>query len=161
MVEPAAATGGEGETAEPQYTRPAEAVIKVLRHLKTDEGPVKTVRLQLQPETLGKVTVRLELNEGQLRADLVVDSAAARQALEAGLSELRQRLMDQGIQLGSFHVSVGDDGSSARDEAERQSRQPDRSVTHPAGGNRPGRPAAGATAPYPGRVPGGRLDFRA
>src|SRR5690606_18825069 len=106
-AEPTAATA----TAKPDV--PAAAWAQVVHQLEQRAqselrpgGP--TLDLQLHPAELGSVRVRLTLQDGQLAAQLQVVSAAAKEALDAGLAELRATLQAQGFDVQSLSVDVRD-----------------------------------------------------
>lgn len=111
-AEPTAATA----TAKPDV--PAAAWAQVVHQLEQRAqselrpgGP--TLDLQLHPAELGSVRVRLTLQDGQLAAQLQVVSAAAKEALDAGLAELRATLQAQGFDVQSLSVDVRDSGQQA------------------------------------------------
>jgi len=69
-----------------------ERVLAAVRHLtQTGEGQVR-LELQLDPPGLGRLTVRLAWDDGVLRADFLVATQEARQAVEAFLPRLRESL---------------------------------------------------------------------
>jgi len=69
-----------------------ERVLAAVRHLaKTGEGQVR-LELELDPPGLGRLVVRLAWDDGVLRADFLVASHQARQAVEAFLPRLRENL---------------------------------------------------------------------
>jgi len=62
--------------------------------------------IQLQPEHLGKMEVRLLLSEGQLTAHFLVDNARTAQLLQSNLGQFRQDLAGQGLNFGQIEVQV-------------------------------------------------------
>ncbi|MGA7705880.1 MAG: flagellar hook-length control protein FliK, partial [Solirubrobacteraceae bacterium] len=67
-------------------------------------------RIELQPEELGHITVRLLQTSEGLRARLTADTPAGAQALAAGGSELRSTLTSMGVSL--LHLDIGSSGQS-------------------------------------------------
>jgi flagellar hook-length control protein FliK len=67
------------------------------------------LRLALKPPELGELTIKLSLREGVLKATLLADSSSAKHTLEAGLSELKQQLAQQGLKLERMEVVVSPD----------------------------------------------------
>lgn len=63
--------------------------------------------IRISPQDLGPVEVRLQLDGDRLSADFSSAHAEVRQALEQGLSRLREMLGQQGLELA--HAGVGDD----------------------------------------------------
>ncbi|MBI3132422.1 MAG: flagellar hook-length control protein FliK [Acidobacteria bacterium] len=75
------------------------------------KGAVPEARLQLHPESLGKVSIELKLEDGQVHAKVWVQDPAAMQALQDGRASLEQALKQSGLQLGSFDLQQGGDAS--------------------------------------------------
>lgn len=73
------------------------------------------IELQLKPEYLGKLAIRLTLENGAMTAKFVVESYQVSKMLEQNLPQLRQTLADQGIRFDQAQVEVGDPGSFAQD----------------------------------------------
>jgi hypothetical protein len=71
------------------------------------------IRLQLQPENLGQVTMRLTVSGSQVSANVVAQNADVGNALVAGHRELARSLGEAGLTLSGFSVDVsgGDAGS--------------------------------------------------
>jgi flagellar hook-length control protein FliK len=70
------------------------------------------IRLMLKPESLGSVRIRLSLEDGMVEGRIIVDTAEARQAFEAGLDSLTRALHADGFQTGSLSVSVSGGGAN-------------------------------------------------
>ena len=71
------------------------------------DGMKSEVRMQLQPENLGPVTVRLMINDGVVRATLAAQDASVKNVLQANLDQLRTRLAEQGLRVEQVQVAVG------------------------------------------------------
>ncbi|OXM15987.1 flagellar hook-length control protein FliK [Paenibacillus herberti] len=71
----------------------------------TSLGQATEARIMLNPEHLGQVDIKLQLQSGQLTAVFMADSPAAREAIENQLAQLRQSLQLQGIQVERMEVS--------------------------------------------------------
>lgn len=131
------------------------------RHELRPGGP--SIELQLHPAELGKVQVRLTLQAGQLAAELQVATAAAKQALEAGMAELRSTLQAQGFDVQSLSVDVHD-GGQRPDYGQTAWDSPARGDGHGHGGHEHARGQSResqwiAAAPSPGGA--SLLDIRA
>lgn len=76
-------------------------------HVLLTEGRDE-MRMSLWPENLGRVSVRLKIEDGE-RVDVrvLVQSDSVKQALDAAIPTLRETLSRQGLELGSLSVSVG------------------------------------------------------
>jgi flagellar hook-length control protein FliK len=70
------------------------------------------VRLNLHPEDLGTIVVKLVLEGGAVKAHLTAQDAAVKHVLETNLDQLKTRFANQGITVNEVHVAVGDNGSS-------------------------------------------------
>jgi hypothetical protein len=89
-----------------QVVRQVSRFVKVMV-----DGQQSEVRMQLHPEHLGTVAVKLILGDGVMKASLVTQDAAVKAAIEANLDQLKSRLADQGITVEQVHVTVGGDGA--------------------------------------------------
>ncbi|MBC7106223.1 MAG: flagellar hook-length control protein FliK [Firmicutes bacterium] len=69
-----------------------ERVLTAVRHLSQSGRGRLRLALDLDPPALGRVVVRLAWEDGVLRADFLVASHEARQAVEAFLPRLRESL---------------------------------------------------------------------
>ncbi len=85
------------------------------------KGPVPEARLQLHPESLGKVSIELKVQDGQVHAKVWVQDPAALQALQDGRASLELALKQSGLQLGSFDLQQGGDASRHAPEPHAQS----------------------------------------
>lgn len=93
--------------------------------------------IRLNPEHVGPIDVRVELDGDRVRAEFQSAHAEVRQAIEASLPRLRELLGQHGLQLGQADVGqrqAGQDGSAARGDAAAR------------GESRPGDDAPPATA---------------
>ena len=61
----------------------------------------------MNPENLGKLYLNISEREGVIRAQITVQNAAVKEALEVQLVELRQSLNQQGIKVDAIEVTVG------------------------------------------------------
>jgi flagellar hook-length control protein FliK len=66
---------------------------------------VSEARITLIPEHLGQVDIRLTMQNGQLTAQFITDTAAGRDALEAQINQLRITLQSQGVQIEKLTVT--------------------------------------------------------
>lgn len=75
--------------------------------LATRQGIAKA-RIELQPEELGHISIRLSQTSEGLRARVTADTPAGAQALTQGRSELRQSLSSLGLSL--LQLDIGSSG---------------------------------------------------
>jgi flagellar hook-length control protein FliK len=73
-----------------------------------------SVRVQLQPESLGRIELRVTHGEHGLRVTLTAENAATGQLLERRLDDLRQTLVASGVEVSGLSVSVGNGQADAR-----------------------------------------------
>ena len=66
------------------------------------------MRIQLKPERLGEVFMRISVEEGKVMAKVVTESMTAKEAIETSLYSLKETLSTQGIKIDKFNVFVGD-----------------------------------------------------
>jgi flagellar hook-length control protein FliK len=82
--------------------------------MRTAQSGTTEIRLQLQPESLGQVTMRLTVSGSQVNANVVAQSADVRSALVANHQELARSLSEAGLTLSGFSVDVS--GGDAGDD---------------------------------------------
>lgn len=93
---------------------------------------IAKARIELQPEELGHISIRLSQTGEGLRARVTADSPAGAQALTQGRSELRQSLSSLGLSL--LQLDIGSSGQpQTGGQGERSAGQAD-------GSNAPGTP---------------------
>jgi len=63
--------------------------------------------IKLEPESLGKLSVRINSENGVFNASFFVDSQKAKQAIENDIHILRQSLLEQGVNVQEINVQVG------------------------------------------------------
>lgn len=76
-----------------------------ISHLAQSSG-TKSVVLNLDPDTLGKVKIVLDLTDKSVRANIQVDNEGAKQAVQNNINELKQSLNLNGLQLSSINISL-------------------------------------------------------
>ena len=76
------------------------------------EGESLSVNMTLQPEELGKLTLKIHLHQGAITISMLA-SPEAKSVLDAGLSELVTSLQKQGIALSGFDVSTDSNGKGS------------------------------------------------
>ncbi len=78
------------------------------------------IKLQLQPEHLGNLKIRLMTTPTEVNARLETSSEDAKRAVELSLPQLRESFERAGLKLNSIEVSVNDDSDSRRQHAFQQ-----------------------------------------
>ncbi len=82
----------------------------------SSNGSVRSVRMQLHPDFLGEVEVRLTVRSGSLVAQFNVENTVVKDVLNSSIDNLRQSLADAGIEVGSLEVNVSQGGLSWHQE---------------------------------------------
>ena len=75
-----------------------------------------SMELQLNPEHLGKVQINVAAKEGVMTARIVVETEAARQAVEGGLTSLKETLEQQNLKVDAIEVMVSTTGFEGQEE---------------------------------------------
>lgn len=68
------------------------------------------IRIQLKPDSLGKLTIRLIMEKGEMTAKFIAENHRVKEAIESNFSELKDSLSQKGINIQSLSVSVGQQG---------------------------------------------------
>jgi flagellar hook-length control protein FliK len=71
---------------------------------------VTEVRIQLRPESLGEVQLKIRVEGDVVTARIQVESQQVKHIVENNLQNLKDSLSQQHLQAGSLEVSVGDHG---------------------------------------------------
>jgi flagellar hook-length control protein FliK len=79
-------------------------------------------QLQLNPESLGRLHVRMTLEDGAVTVRMTAQSAEARSAIESHLGQLRQSFQDQGIRVDRFQIVAAQAQLDQHNQNPRRSR---------------------------------------
>ena len=84
-----------------------QVVKKVEIDLKSGQTEM---RMQLKPENLGEVQMKVVVEDGKLNAHFLTSTTTAKEALEANVQQLKQSLQEQGVRVEKIAVllSSGD-----------------------------------------------------
>ena len=66
--------------------------------------------IKLKPDHLGKVTVEIAVENGNVTAKFLAESRKVKEILEANMQDLKDHLASQGMVVQDLSVSVGNDG---------------------------------------------------
>jgi len=88
-----------------------QIVQKVELEMKGEYGEI---RLQLKPEHLGELEIKIATNNGVVSAAFLAESKTVKGLIEAGLPHLKQQLMQQGLNIQDVSVEVGGGNSHGR-----------------------------------------------
>jgi len=99
-------------------TAAIEQVVKSMAMRSGTDG-TSEMRLRLQPESLGTVTLKLTVDGNNVSANVVAQNGEARTALLAQQHHLARSLADSGLKLTSFTVDLS--GGQTHDQARDRS----------------------------------------
>ncbi len=78
----------------------------VIKHMSiTQHNGISHARISLMPEHLGQLDVKIQMQNGQITASFIAETAAAREMLENQLPVLRAALQQHGLQIERIVVS--------------------------------------------------------
>ena len=75
-----------------------------------DSGEIKLI---LKPEALGKVRIRLSLNDNRVAGQIIVENAAVKEIFEQNLQSLERAFKENGFDTAALNVSVGGNGTGS------------------------------------------------
>ncbi len=81
----------------------------------------QSATLTLNPPDLGPLQVVIHVHNDQANTTFISDNADVRQALQDGMSNLRDKMSESGIQLGQANVSSGEQSQQQFQQATQQS----------------------------------------
>jgi flagellar hook-length control protein FliK len=112
----AAQTQSQAATANPAPADPTAAIEQLVKSMamRTGTDGTSEMRLRLQPESLGTVTLKLTVDGNNVSANVVAQNGEARTALLAQQHTLARSLADSGLKLTSFTVDLS--GGQAHDQ---------------------------------------------
>jgi flagellar hook-length control protein FliK len=80
----------------------------------TRSGDTSRAVVRMKPPELGEVRIELTVREGVVHTKLEVADPTVRALMDSHLAELRSSLADDGLEIGSFQVSVRDGGEGGQ-----------------------------------------------
>ena len=90
-----------------QIAESADLRSQVVEQFRGEYSPeTKEMRLQLKPESLGKVDISLSYDNEQLTGKMLVESELVRAQLENSLKGFKSDLLKQGINIEQFKIEV-------------------------------------------------------
>jgi flagellar hook-length control protein FliK len=75
------------------------------------QGSHQEMIMKLEPESLGKLNLKLVVENGLITAKFVAESQQVKEVLESNFNKLKDTLQEKGIAVQSFSVSVGQEGA--------------------------------------------------
>lgn len=93
-------------------------------------GERSEVRIQLKPDHLGEMKIKLSMERGIMVAEFIVQNQAVREVIASQLPQLQTALQDQGTQMADVSVSIGLGNKGQDDEGHSRSKQQQGQNTH-------------------------------
>ena len=94
---------------------PQNVMEQIVQHMRFEvRGDIAEIRIQLKPDNLGEVSLRIATQNGIVVAQFVAESQRVKEIIESNFNQLRDALEQQGINISEIEVSV------AQGEADRQ-----------------------------------------
>ncbi len=73
------------------------------------------IRLIIRPPELGRVRIRLRMDNGHIAGRILVDNGSVREVMEQNIASLQRAFEEAGLDIGDLEVSTGDAGRETRD----------------------------------------------
>ncbi len=81
----------------------AQIMDKIKVSIKTDVSEIKMI---LKPEQLGEVSLKIATQNGVVTAQFIAESQKVKEIIESNFNQLRDMLLDQGIDVGALEVNI-------------------------------------------------------
>ena len=105
----------------------ADILRQVVDEIKlTMSRDINSLSVQLNPEQLGKVQIHVATKNGVMQAQIIAENEAAKNAVEAGISVLREAFENQDLKVDAIEVMVGtrdffaENEQNAQDDSQRE-----------------------------------------
>ena len=166
LAAPAANTGSQAQSASQPTTTgatvdPSEIIEQMITGMtmRTLTQGTSEIHLQLQPENLGQVTMRLTVTGNQVTANVVAQNADVGNALVANHQDLARSLSAAGLSLSGFSVDVSGGDAGADQGKDRTSGFGRRYVVHELSGANATAETTEASNPGPSLLGGSSLEL--
>lgn len=81
-----------------------------------DNEGVKIAKISLNPESLGKIMIKLDMDEGNIIGKILVENTDVKNLLENNINNLKETFSSKGILLKEMNVTVGQESFSNGDQ---------------------------------------------
>jgi len=112
-------SGGNTSASDASQSRPVRVIIPETEMMKLRSSG-QTIRLQLEPDTLGPARLTLTMQGNTLKAQVMVESYQAKAVVESSLQELTSQLGRANIKVDHISVEVASDGRDQQWQFERR-----------------------------------------
>jgi len=84
---------------------------KMVEKIKvTNKNNVSELYVDLKPDFIGKVSIRIFSDNGRVEAKIFTDNSYIKNLVESNLNQLKEALINQGINITNLSVSMGSSG---------------------------------------------------
>lgn len=114
------------ETAVPgnEQVRATEIIDQIVEQVRVNMNQDTTsMELQLYPEHLGKIQINVVSKDGIMTARIVAETEAAKQAIEGGLTNLKEAMQHQNLKVEAIEVMVSTTGFERGNEEQMANEQ--------------------------------------
>ncbi len=101
--------------------------------LRTNSQGSSEIRLHLQPENLGEMSMKITVSGSSISASVIAANGDVRSALLSGHQQLARSLSNSGLTLSGFSVDVSGGDAGSRDQSKGQQGLGRRYVVHELG----------------------------
>ncbi len=103
-----------------QQVQQTDILRQVVEQVRVNMNQQQTsLELQLYPEHLGRIQINVVSKEGVMTASIVAETEAAKQAIEAGLLNLKEAMEQQDLKVEAIEVMVSTMGFEQSDEQQQ------------------------------------------
>lgn len=102
-----------------QPVRGADVIEQIVEQVRIQMNQDTTsLEMQLYPEHLGKIQIHIISKDGVMTARIVAETEAAKQAIENGLTNLKESMQDQNLKVDAIEVMVSTTGFERGNEGQ-------------------------------------------
>ena len=102
-----------------QPVRGADVINQIVEQVRVQMNQDTTsLEMQLYPEHLGKIQIHVVSKDGVMTARIVAETEAAKQAIENGLTNLKESMQDQNLKVDAIEVMVSTTGFERGNEGQ-------------------------------------------
>lgn len=105
--------------ADTQPVRGADIINQIVEQVRIQMNQDTTsLEMQLYPEHLGKIQIHVVSKDGVMAARIVAETEAAKQAIENGLTNLKESMQEQNLKVDAIEVMVSTTGFERGNEGQ-------------------------------------------
>lgn len=95
------------EAKHPAVVNKEDVINQVLEKVKLINGKdISELHINLKPETLGEVSIKLVMEKGAMTARILVENSQVKSLIDSSLPQIKENLKNQNINVASLNVSV-------------------------------------------------------